>query len=477
VTYVPAIPATCELWIDGARYSDGLQGGTGQDDPVAMSDLRVTWGRSTSVDQPDASTCSFILLDPAGGLAFDQDISLGSVVQVWSQVAASRVLVFDGRVTDLDASSATPIVGGAYIAAVCSDAAADLDNRYVGDEPWPQETLKQRATRVLDLSGSVYSLQVDSRPAAVLVSRQDVDRRGAYGLLQDLATSAGAIVRSSVTTDGSPLVYIQDPDLRQALYTLAQDPADDYWDVYSSSETGYQLSADEVLQDPTHWLRDVTDLLTRATVGWLDPAGDPDPVERSVTVIDSAGEAAAGARAISVGSLLVSQAAATELASKTLATHTMGGVWRSTGLSWDLSASEDTTAASTSLAAVLLDIRRRQGVALALTDLPAWTPEGAQTSMYVEGGTYVYGRGVDGVQSWTLALNTVPGAGGGSSVTYGTIDWSILASDVDPGVSYIELLGVAMAVPIGPSWTDLDPAMTWATMPGTWYQWRDGELT
>lgn len=467
-----AIPATCELWVDGTRYADGT-GPEAPEAPVALSGLRVTWGRTTTVDQPDPSTCSFVILDPAAGDRFDADLGLGSVVQVISAVNGSRVLVFDGRVTDLDATH-SPGLEGAIVQVVCSDAAADLDNRYVGDEPWPQETVLARATRVLDLTGAGYALQIDPRPAAVLVSRQDVDRRGAYGLLQDLAISSAAIVRASVTATGDPLVYLQDPTTRPALYALFQREADNLWTVVDSSSTGHQLSANEVLQDPTHWLRDVTDLLTRASVGWLDPTGDPDPTSRTVTVIDAAGEDAAGARAISVTSLLVTSTAAATLANGILATHSMGGVWRSTGLSWDLTATEDNGAKPSALAATLLDLRTRQGQAVALVDLPTWTPEGAQVSMYVEGGTYTYGPGADGLQGWTLGMDTIPGAGGGSSVTYATIDKSIRASDMDPEVSYIDLMGVSMGRPIGPAWSALDPALTWATTPGNWYDWRDG---
>jgi hypothetical protein len=421
-----------------------------------------------------------MLLDPAGGERFDGTVALGSVIQVVAALGPpyqTRLTVFLGRVTDLNATH-SPYAAGSVCQVVCTDAAADLDNRYIGDEPWPQETVRQRATRVLNLSGTAYSIQFDTRPADVVVSRMDVDRRGVYDLLTELAVTSGAILRMSVTSAGDPLVYFQDPNTRPSLYSLAQNPATNLWGVEAGAAGATPLSADEILLDPTHWVRDVTDLLTRASVGWLDQSGAPDPVERTVTVIDSVGEDTYGARAISVSTLLTTSAAATSLATALLASQAMGGVWRSTGLSWDLSASEELPPVYDArlLAIRLLDIKKRAGTAISLKDLPDWTPTGAQTSMYVEGGTYVYGKGADNTQGWTLALDTVPGAGGGGSVNYSSIGYAIRASDIDPALGYLDLLGVGMGVVPGPAWSAAG-SVTWEAAQGDWYDWESGVPT
>ncbi len=43
--------------------------------PTAVAEVSVTWGRSTTVDQPEPATCSFDVVDPSGGQSFrDQSI-------------------------------------------------------------------------------------------------------------------------------------------------------------------------------------------------------------------------------------------------------------------------------------------------------------------------------------------------------------------------------------------------------------------
>lgn len=466
-----AIPATCELWVDGLPYQDTPDPTA----PVALTELRVTWGRTSTLDQPEPSGCSFLVLDPPGGQRFDQGIKLGSVVKVWTASGSRRALVFDGRVTDLEVTWA-PLLGGALLQVICADAAADLNNRYVGDEPWPVENVRARAQRVLDLAGVDYPLVIDPRPAAVLVSRVDVDRRGAYGLLQELANTSAAIVRTTVTADGATQLYLQDPALRPALWSLTQDPPTDLWVVGTNPGAGQALSANEVLQDPTRWLRDTTDLITRASIRWLDQATMPDPTERTYTLVDDVAEVVWGARGLSVGTLLTTESDASALALGSLASHQPGDLWRSTALTWDLSATEAEGASAITLAMDLLDVRTRQGLPVGLVDLPDWTPTGAQTALYVEGGTYVYGRGADGAMSWQLAMDTVPAAGLGLSLTYGTVDRSIRCMDVDRSVRYLDMIGVGPRVTVGPSWADMDtiiPPPTWDTTPGSWYDWRD----
>lgn len=74
-------PLTCQLWVDGERVPDGVIAAP-EADPTALSGLTVTWGRSTTVDQPPPATCGFRLLDQPGGLAFLDSVGVGSTVQV-----------------------------------------------------------------------------------------------------------------------------------------------------------------------------------------------------------------------------------------------------------------------------------------------------------------------------------------------------------------------------------------------------------
>jgi len=69
--------------VDGERVADGAAGAP-DSDPTALSGLTVTWGRSTTVDQPPPATCSFQLLDAQGGRGFLDTIQVGSMVRVVS---------------------------------------------------------------------------------------------------------------------------------------------------------------------------------------------------------------------------------------------------------------------------------------------------------------------------------------------------------------------------------------------------------
>jgi hypothetical protein len=83
VTAPTSSPPTCILIVDGVRYPDG-QPVEPVDDPVALTDLTITWGRSTTLDQPRPATCTFTVLDLPGGRRFADTIHVGSRVQVQS---------------------------------------------------------------------------------------------------------------------------------------------------------------------------------------------------------------------------------------------------------------------------------------------------------------------------------------------------------------------------------------------------------
>jgi hypothetical protein len=109
----------------------------------------------------------------------------------------------------------------------------------------------------------------------------------------------------------------------------------------------------------------------------------------------------------------------------------------------------------------LLDNNSRIGLLLSLVNLPDWTPVGAVVSLFVEGGTYEYAEG-----RWMLALDTVPSTGTGRSITYAQMPESVRDIDMDPTVSYADLLGVGPPVYTGGSWADASG--TWAAATGSW---------
>ena len=59
------------------------------------------------------------------------------------------VLVFAGRITDLAGDDRRP-AGTIRVDVTAVDQLADLENRYVGDEPWLAEPFAARVDRILN---------------------------------------------------------------------------------------------------------------------------------------------------------------------------------------------------------------------------------------------------------------------------------------------------------------------------------------
>lgn len=73
----------CRVHVDGVRLPDGTIG----DDPfapTALSGLKVTWGRSTTLDQPEPASCTFDVMDLPGGATFVQQFKTGVPIDVYS---------------------------------------------------------------------------------------------------------------------------------------------------------------------------------------------------------------------------------------------------------------------------------------------------------------------------------------------------------------------------------------------------------
>lgn len=71
----------CTVLIDGEPISDGCTS-IDPDVPAVLSGLRVTWGRSSTVDQPVASSCVFGVLDPLHEPRLVPSLTIGRQVDV-----------------------------------------------------------------------------------------------------------------------------------------------------------------------------------------------------------------------------------------------------------------------------------------------------------------------------------------------------------------------------------------------------------
>lgn len=350
------------------------------------------------------------------------------------------VEVFSGRITDLVASwddgADAPVVQ-----VTAQDFAADLANIDVGDEPWAVETMQARFERVLQLTGVPLESVIDAELGAMLVSWQDVDLQSSMNLLRDLAQSVDGVLWSAAHATTGAYLWVENPSARAGLFTLTV--VDGIVVIVPASNVGdaLDISACDVLRDPVQWEQSVADVSTRVAVTWLeqtlDDAGNPDPTERTVTVIDSGLEASYGKRRIAVSTLLQSQADALHVANQVLGrTHITD--WRASGFAIDDDDSlSDVDAGTVTMVLDLLDGTQRIAKALRIVDLPAWSPSGDTLPVYLEGGEYTFEDG-----AWTLNLNVSHATAVGQSAAWVDLDPAWIWTQFDPTISWLDMAGV-----------------------------------
>lgn len=361
------------------------------------------------------------------------------------QVTHRRVLVFAGAVSDLNVS---PSDAGITAKVTAVDLGADLGNRVIGDDPWPEQSVGVRVRRVLELAGYADTVgRVDPPLDATRVAPRDVDAQAAYGLLQDLAQTAGGVLWASTHATRGADVWIENPANRAAVLAFTLDAG--LVVITSTALAGAALlTACDLLRDPMTWQQSTADVVTVAAVTWaeasLDGDGQPVSTERTETVVDAAGQALYGTRRLSVSTELTTAAAAATMANQVLAAARAVG-WRLDGLTLDTGLIADTTASVSDLDRTttlldLLDGTLRAGKALTLVDLPDWTPAGGQVSVYTEGGRYDYTGG-----AWTLALQVTPSTGQGTSASweaFTTPGWAW--NQFDPTIAWRDAYGVTV---------------------------------
>jgi hypothetical protein len=209
--------------------------------------------------------------------------------------------------------------------------------------------------------------------------------------------------------------------------------------------TALPVTACDIDADPVRFVLDMTDTVSMVAVTWLEQVADPGPpattkpTQRTLEMTDPNMLAVIGARRLSVSTQLVSSGDATLQAQGWLARSSVLS-WRIEGLTWDTTG--DLTPAEITSVMRLLDGTRRNGLPIALTDLPDWaealTGGQDQVALYVEGGTYTYTAG-----SWVLELATSAATGSAAGNTpWNTLNTGWRWQDFDPAVSWVDLYGV-----------------------------------
>lgn len=399
----------------GLSWDDPAAARPWDDWPGSWDDLRTTWIDDVAVLAPDG------------------------------QATDSTVLVFSGRITDLDAgwdqALAAPV-----ISVIAQDFLAELGQRDIGDEPWPAESLAVRAARIIALSQMAISpVLIDADAASVRVSYMDVDRQQAAPLLADLATSADAVLWAATHIDSGPYLWIQST-ARAAMLTLSRGPDGVVRIVPTAGVSGLTVSACDVLLDPVTWRHAVADVTTRVALRWLDQTPDEDgtfPTERTVQVTDADLEADVGTYRLGVGTVLADLADAERVADRYLA-RLRRDDWRLSGLTWRTDADGGVmSTAQVRTVLALLDGTRRLAAGILLVDLPRWNPSGqGHAAVYLEGGTYDYVGG-----QWTLALTVSSASGRGSSITWQEMPAAYTWDDMDPAIAWSDLIGVGVRPP------------------------------
>ena len=317
-----------------------------------------------------------------------------------------QATAFTGRITDApvkwDDTLHRPVA-----TVTAAEFPAEMANMRVGDEPWPSETAAQRIARIVTLTGLPVRTVIDPDPGAVILGARDVDSRDPSSLLQDVATSTGAILWPATHATLGPYLRLEDPDQRRALYRLVI-PTTGPVTIEPVAGAATELSARTVHRDGVEVVRDTTDLASVVAVRWAETTtsgtGEVTTTERTTTLTDPDRLATYGHRSISLGTELTTATAAHQLATRTLARSAPGG-WSIPEATWDT----DLPGSSPEAVLMAVDATRRLGLPLMLTDVDDWVPGAPRIPVYLDNGTYHY-RGGRWVLDLTLTRAAVPAA-------------------------------------------------------------------
>jgi hypothetical protein len=341
---------------------------------------------------------------------------------------ARAALVFSGRITDLDARYDLS-VGGTVVQVIAADNAAELANRYLGDQPWTESTLADRFSAIVAGSGQAITYTVAPSVGSQMVSYRDVDAQPALRLLQELSASVAGVLWSATSLVTGPVLHLDDVGTRVPLKQLMM--VGSYVEIVIKDPVpagGIKVSACNLLLEPVRWHQASDDDSTEVSVVWLEQLTDPGPpvtqkpTQRTVTALDAPAEVATGKRRIGITSQLSTQAGAQLTANAVLGRSRTPG-WRISGLKWHLNPYELLSPDDLDVIMRILDGTTRMGLAIVIDELPQWSPISAGTdsvAVYLEGGRFTNSDGY-----WAIDLLVSDAASQGQAA----IPWQDLAAD------------------------------------------------
>lgn len=157
--------------IGGAVVASGPDSSLTQ--PLVVDGLRVSWGRSEIMDQPDPATATLTCLDPSSTWPLTTDLRGRLVVLSWqatrpSDNSTQTTAFFVGRITKAKLTRKTITrpdgskAHGLLIALTAASILNDLAN-IVPAEAWPDETMDARRGRIATYAANVCTAGVTIR--------------------------------------------------------------------------------------------------------------------------------------------------------------------------------------------------------------------------------------------------------------------------------------------------------------------------
>jgi hypothetical protein len=377
---------------------------------------QISHGRGAVGDGPTASTCTLALIAPTM-----PDLTPGDRIRV----EGDTLVRFTGTITDLSLTHIDQRAGReALVNVTAVGAVATLGARDIGEQPWPVQTVAQRASSILTAAGMPFRIQGDPR---ILLNPLDVDRRTALDVIGDLATAAGAAVFD--TPDGE--VVFQHYTARAQTwqwFRWVDEPPQATWDtqterwadlltVSPSAPLPIPVDACWVVWEPT-WETSSANIINHVSVEY---GPKPDEGERPVHTESNRGSINRyGRRHTFIGGDIADAPSAMQRASMILTVHAEPH--------WNM-ASVEILLRETGDPFPFLNLRC--GDKVHLTGVPAPSPEPAPV-VIVEGWTHL----LDGDNDTLTLYVSDP------LYSYGGIAWSALPPSV-------------------PRWMDVPPDLVW----------------
>lgn len=447
------ITATPTLTVADVAVAQTAAGAPGL---VAVDELRVTWGRSSVLEQPAAATAALTVLDRTAGATFARRTDLiGRLVTLgWSGSNGSSGVNFRGRITDVTAAPTTvrdPLTGlearAWRVALSASSVEVDLANyKQPEGTVWPSETFSARAARIraaipaglaaggLNLPGRLdlgLPNSADGSDLADLTAASaDVSGQDVLALIRQLYAST------------SPLPAVYDPAAdrftfagrRVATYSpigwtasalAVTDP--DVGGLYvPASLSGIHLDGDRTAYSGA-LTQQIDSRLTRVEVQWLNGATQ----QTVAAAVSGTDETTTGRRVLTVDSIHATSAGAQQLANLYAATAGLDAPQRRLG-ALGYSSSREPLHNAAHASALLAGSETTGALFVGRT----WLPQlGKSPRLGILGGTVAY-RGGEWHVDLTPAPTRIEPTGSWAPITPAACKPTVRARDLHPSLTF-----------------------------------------